>query len=160
MEHLGRGFVNMLMISMPIVLVAAGIGLVVGVLQAVTQIQEQTIAAAPKILGVSLAIMIMGGFFSKILSEYLIESVNLACNVVAKEGDFVLPSEGYISQKNSFFNDEKFYSGLKQSNIDHMMKNPGKVPYSDRKEKLSVTQANKTPVSGPNFVESKKLLGR
>jgi len=104
--------------------------------------------------------MIMGGFFSKILSEYLIESVNLACNVVAKEGDFVLPSEGYISQKNSFFNDEKFYSGLKQSNIDHMMKNPGKVPYSDRKEKLSVTQANKTPVSRPNFVESKKLLGR
>ena len=40
-------------------LVAAGIGLVVGILQAVTQVQEQTIAAAPKILGVFLVIMLL-----------------------------------------------------------------------------------------------------
>ena len=48
MEYMARGFVVMLSISMPCVLVAAGIGLVVGILQAVTQVQEQTIAAAPK----------------------------------------------------------------------------------------------------------------
>ena len=52
MEYMARGFLVMLTISMPCVLVAAGIGLVVGILQAVTQVQEQTIAAAPKILGV------------------------------------------------------------------------------------------------------------
>ncbi len=48
MEYMARGFVTMLMISMPCVLMAALVGLVVGVLQAVTQVQEQTIAAAPK----------------------------------------------------------------------------------------------------------------
>lgn len=47
-EYLARGFLVMLTISMPCVLVAAGVGLVVGILQAVTQVQEQTIAAAPK----------------------------------------------------------------------------------------------------------------
>ena len=47
-EYLARGFMVMLTISMPCVLVAAGIGLVVGILQAVTQVQEQTIAALLK----------------------------------------------------------------------------------------------------------------
>ena len=49
-EYLGKGFMVMLMISMPCVLMAALVGLVVGILQAVTQVQEQTIAAAPKIV--------------------------------------------------------------------------------------------------------------
>ena len=56
-EFLAKGFMTMLTISMPCVLVAAGIGLIVGIIQAVTQVQEQTIAAAPKILGVFLVIL-------------------------------------------------------------------------------------------------------
>ena len=52
-EYLAKGFMVMLSISMPCVLTAAAIGLVVGIIQAVTQVQEQTIAAAPKILFVS-----------------------------------------------------------------------------------------------------------
>ena len=59
MEHLANGFIVMLLITMPLVLTAAAIGLVVGILQAVTSVQEQTIAAAPKILMVFL--MIIGG---------------------------------------------------------------------------------------------------
>ena len=51
-EYVGKGFMIMLAICMPCVLTAAGIGLIIGILQAVTQVQEQTIAAAPKILGV------------------------------------------------------------------------------------------------------------
>ncbi|MCK7485724.1 MAG: flagellar biosynthetic protein FliQ [Bacillus subtilis] len=74
MEHLGKGFVNMLLISMPVVLTAASIGLVVGVLQAVTQVQEQTIAAAPKILGVFLAIMILSGFFHQTIERICFRS--------------------------------------------------------------------------------------
>ena len=46
LEYLAKGFLIMLSISMPCVLCAAGIGLVVGILQAVTQVQEQTIADA------------------------------------------------------------------------------------------------------------------
>ena len=64
-EYLAKGFMVMLAISMPCVLVAAAVGLVVGILQAVTQVQEQTIAAAPKICLVFLSIIILGGFFMK-----------------------------------------------------------------------------------------------
>ena len=42
-EYLAKGFMTMLSISMPCVLTAAAIGLVVGIIQAVTQVQEQTI---------------------------------------------------------------------------------------------------------------------
>ena len=59
-NFLGEGFGVMLSISMPIVLTAAAIGLIIGVLQAVTQIQEQTIVAAPKIFMVFMVI-IFGG---------------------------------------------------------------------------------------------------
>ena len=48
-EFFAKGLITMLMIAMPCVLTAAAVGLVVGILQAVTQVQEQTIAAAPKI---------------------------------------------------------------------------------------------------------------
>lgn len=68
-EYLSKGFITMLTISMPCVLVAAGIGLVVGILQAVTQVQEQTIAAAPKILGVFLVIIIGGFGFIRLLTN-------------------------------------------------------------------------------------------
>ena len=55
-EFLAKGFMVMLAISLPCVLMAALVGLVVGILQAVTQVQEQTIAAAPKIVLVFLTI--------------------------------------------------------------------------------------------------------
>ena len=71
MEHRANGFIVMLMITMPLVLTAAFIGLIVGILQAVTSVQEQTIAAAPKILMVFLMIMILGSFFAKKLTDLL-----------------------------------------------------------------------------------------
>ena len=72
LEYLAKGFLIMLAISMPCVLTAAGIGLVVGILQAVTQVQEQTIAAAPKILGVFLVIIIKIQKFMNLLLLQLI----------------------------------------------------------------------------------------
>ena len=75
MEYMGKGLITMLMISMPCVLVAAGVGLVVGILQAVTQVQEQTIAAAPKILAVFLVLMIMGMGYIKLLTNLLTEGL-------------------------------------------------------------------------------------
>ena len=83
-EYLSKGFVTMLTISMPCVLVAAGIGLIVGILQAVTQVQEQTIAAAPKILGVFLIIVIGGFGFIRILTNLFYEGMALAFNGVTK----------------------------------------------------------------------------
>lgn len=45
----------MLLLSMPILAAALVIGLVVSLLQAVTQVQEQTLSFVPKIIGMGLA---------------------------------------------------------------------------------------------------------
>ena len=95
MEYMARGFVVMLSISMPCVLVAAGIGLVVGILQAVTQVQEQTIAAAPKILAVFMVIVIGGVGFVRILTNLFTDGMALAINVVPKNDSYVLPPDYY-----------------------------------------------------------------
>ena len=44
----------------PMLLVALSVGLLVSVLQAVTQIQEQTLAFVPKLAGVALVLVITG----------------------------------------------------------------------------------------------------
>jgi len=107
MEHLGRGLMLSLLLSLPCVLAAASIGLVVGILQAVTQVQEQTIAAAPKIIGVFLIILIGGGFMMNALSDYVRESFHSAFNEIPGDGLFILPAlrnqtEGQIRARKFF----------------------------------------------------------
>ena len=94
-EYLAKGFMTMLSISMPCVLVAAAIGLVVGIIQAVTQVQEQTISAAPKIFAVFLVIIIGGLGFIKLLTNLFHEGAALAFNGVSKTENYVLPADYY-----------------------------------------------------------------
>lgn len=151
MEHLGKGFLDSLIISMPVVLTAAAIGLVVGILQAVTQVQEQTIAAAPKILGVFLVLMLMGGMFTKILTEYTQESIHLALNVVTKNDDFIQLPE--YSSKYDVENNE-----LPKDKIDDIMRNPGKAPFSNKQSKFTVDHTSKGSPAAPNVVEGNKIF--
>lgn len=92
-EHLGHGLMLSLLLSLPAVLVAAGIGLVVGILQAVTQVQEQTIAAAPKILGVFAILLLGGGIMMTMLENYVRESFQIAFNEIPQDGKFILPPQ-------------------------------------------------------------------
>lgn len=105
MEYMAKGFVTMLSISMPCVLTAASIGLVVGILQAVTQVQEQTIAAAPKILSVFLVIIIGGVGFVKLLSNLFTDGMALAFNVIPKSDSYVLSSDYYKYTKPPFMDE-------------------------------------------------------
>jgi flagellar biosynthesis protein FliQ len=93
LEHLNKGMVLSLLLSFPSVLLAAGIGLIVGILQAVTQVQEQTIAAAPKILGVFLLLIITSGLMLGAITDYIRESVVLAMDEIPQEGPFILPKD-------------------------------------------------------------------
>ena len=77
LEYFTKGLITMLMIAMPCVLTAAAIGLIVGILQAVTQVQEQTIAAAPKIFAVFLVIILLGTGYLKLLSNLFNEGLLL-----------------------------------------------------------------------------------
>ena len=157
-EYLAKGFMVMLSISMPCVLTAAAIGLVVGIIQAVTQVQEQTIAAAPKIFAVFLVIVIGGMGFIKLLTNFFSEGMSLAFNSVPKNDSFVLPADYY--KYTTPFEGEMKDSFKNVPNVKEIMKNPGKVPYIDKQQKLKYDVAPKTPMPKANFVETNKILGR
>ncbi|MDG5470303.1 flagellar biosynthesis protein FliQ [Jeotgalibacillus sp. ET6] len=55
-----RGVYMTLMISLPLMLVALVVGLLVSIFQATTQIQEQTLAFIPKIIAVMVALIFFG----------------------------------------------------------------------------------------------------
>lgn len=159
-EFMSRGFVIMLMISMPCVLTAAGIGLVVGILQAVTQVQEQTIAAAPKILLVFMVIMIFGMGFMKLLTNLFLEGNNLAFNIVPKNDSYVLPADYFkytkpfqIESKNikpDFINSDEKPGELNKS--------INKIPYGVEKEKEKNIKSNRQENPTPNIMEWKQIL--
>jgi len=157
-EYLAKGFMTMLSISMPCVLTAAAIGLVVGIIQAVTQVQEQTIAAAPKIFLVFLVIVIGGLGFIKLLTNLFIEGMNLAFNTVPKEDNFVLPANYY--KYTTPFEKEMQDNFKNVPNMKEALKNPGKVPYIDRQQKIKYQTSPKAPMPKGNFVEINKMLGR
>jgi len=157
-EYLAKGFMTMLSISMPCVLTAAAIGLVVGIIQAVTQVQEQTIAAAPKIFAVFLVIIIGGMGFIKLLTNLFNEGVALAFNTVPKNDSFVLPADYY--KYTTPFDGEMKDKFKNVPTVNEVMKNPGKVPYIDKNQKIKYSPAPKAPMPKGNFVEINKMLGR
>ncbi|MDR3331736.1 MAG: flagellar biosynthetic protein FliQ [Synergistaceae bacterium] len=55
--------------SMPILLVAMGVGLIVGILQTATSIQEQTLSFIPKILAVIFALAVFGPWIFRIVGD-------------------------------------------------------------------------------------------
>lgn len=158
MEYMARGFVVMLVISMPCVLVAALIGLIIGILQAVTQVQEQTIAAAPKILAVFLVLIIGGYGYVKLLTNLTTEGFAMAFNVVPKNDAYVLPADYYKYTRP--FQNEMNDAIDKQTNLrDFMQDSKGK--FSDQeKNRMKYYVAPKSKMPQPNFVEGKKLQGR
>ena len=157
-EYLAKGFLLMLTISMPCVLVAAGIGLVGGILQAVTQVQEQTIAAAPKILGVFLVIVIGGIGFINLLKGFVTDGMAIAFNLVSKNDAYVLPADYY--KYTTPFEKEMTDKFKNQPTMNELMKNPGKVPFIDQQQKTKYLPSPRTPMPKPDFVETNKILGR
>ena len=156
-EYMAKGFMTMLSISMPCVLTAAAIGLVVGIIQAVTQVQEQTIAAAPKIFAVFLVIIIGGLGFIKLLTNLFQEGAAIAFNGISKNDNYVISSDYYHYTK-PFDNEMK--GDINMPGAKEIMRNPGKVPYIDKQKKIKYDPAPKTPMPKANFVETNKILGR
>ena len=60
----------------PVLGLALIVGLIVGILQAVTSIQEQTLTFLPKLLVILLVIALLGGFMFSSLSEYTVALFN------------------------------------------------------------------------------------
>lgn len=153
-EYLGKGFLVMLSISLPCVLMAALVGLVVGVLQAVTSVQEQTIAAAPKIIIVFLTIIILGGFFIKTLTNFVFEGIHIAFQIVPKEENFVLPSD-YFKYTHPF--DSEMQDKINKGSNSALLNN-GAIPWDKKATKHSIyVKSKQTAADGPNFIERMKI---
>jgi len=159
MEYMGKGLLTMLMISMPCVLVAAGVGLVVGILQAVTQVQEQTIAAAPKILAVFLVLMIMGVGYVKLLTNLLQEGFQLAFNQVPAADSYVL-SSNYHKYTRPFDKEFKENNRFNKQEIGDIMRNPGKIPFVDYNSKTKHYPSDRMPNPSPNLIETNAIMNR
>lgn len=59
---LRKGFLTIMVVSAPILVIALGVGLIISILQATTQIQEQTLSFVPKIVAVIFALILFGSF--------------------------------------------------------------------------------------------------
>ncbi len=62
-------------LTLPILVVATVVGGIVAVLQAATQIQEQTLTLLPKVLAVGLALAMFGKFGLTLCAQLLVEAV-------------------------------------------------------------------------------------
>jgi len=60
----------MLLLAMPLLLAALVVGLVVGIFQAATQINESTLSFIPKLIGVAVVLMIGGSWMLQTLVSY------------------------------------------------------------------------------------------
>lgn len=59
-----------LLVSSPLLLVALAIGLLIGVIQAATSINEATLSFIPKLIAMALAIVVFGNWQISVLEDY------------------------------------------------------------------------------------------
>ena len=81
---LTNAITTVIICAAPMLLVAMIIGLVVSIFQATTQINEQTLAFVPKIVGVLLALLLFAGFIFSTVGGFItrlyqsINSINIS----------------------------------------------------------------------------------
>jgi flagellar biosynthetic protein FliQ len=63
------------LLTLPILAIATAVGAAVAILQAATQIQEQTLTLLPKVLAVGLAAALFGRFGLALCEQLLVEAV-------------------------------------------------------------------------------------
>ena len=67
---------TVLLVSAPMLGISLIVGLIVSVIQAVTQIQEATLAFVPKIVAVLLSLVIFGPWILKVMTQFTFDLLN------------------------------------------------------------------------------------
>lgn len=166
MKYMNDGFMLILMLSLPAVLVAAAVGLVVGILQAVTQVQEQTIPAAPKILLVFLLLILGGPLMLQMVEEYTREGLFLGMEVIAHDQDMVLPpNPGFVKRKPTsadrkaaFF--EEVSPGPRGESKLKALKNSSAMSENKSKNGLPTMQPQPSQVNPKHSPGEKQIINR
>ena len=68
-----RALYLIIKVSAPVLLVSLAIGLIVSIIQTITSIQEQTLTLVPKIVGVFVALMLLGHWMLTQMSDFMTE---------------------------------------------------------------------------------------
>lgn len=58
------------LLAMPVLGVALVVGLIIGLVQAITSIQEQTLSFVPKLLAMALVFVLLGSWMTRVLVSY------------------------------------------------------------------------------------------
>jgi flagellar biosynthetic protein FliQ len=61
------------LVAAPVLLASLAVGLVVGVVQAATSINEQTLTFVPKLAAIALVLVLLGGAMMGLISDFLVE---------------------------------------------------------------------------------------
>jgi len=157
LEFFAKGLITMLMIAMPCVLTAAAVGLVVGILQAVTQVQEQTIAAAPKIFSVFLVIIILGSGYLKLLTNLFEEGAVIAFDVVSKNDEFVLPAD-YYNYTKPFWDEMKVDMKKDMTPMARILSNPTNIKDAPSRNHYNYLRNGAKEIPTPNIAEQKRIM--
>ena len=78
-----QGLEILLLIAAPVLLAVLGIGLIVSVFQAATQLNEPTLSFVPKLIVAVVALLIAGPWMVSILVEYLQRTITSIPNAVS-----------------------------------------------------------------------------
>ena len=70
LDVLREGFMIILIVAGPTLAIALVVGLIISIIQAATQLQEQTLSFVPKILAVIGALVVFGNFMLNALIAY------------------------------------------------------------------------------------------
>lgn len=82
LDILRSGFLTIIKVSLPVLGIAMAVGFIISILQAVTQIQEQTLSFVPKIIAVMITLMLFGNFMLNSLVEFTEDLFKLIGNIV------------------------------------------------------------------------------
>jgi len=74
--------IEILLLCAPVLIVGTVVGLIISILQATTQIQDQTISFVPKIVAIMAALIIFGPWMFTLVRTYTIGIFNQIPNMV------------------------------------------------------------------------------
>lgn len=73
LDILRSGIMIAVQLSAPALLLSMGIGILISIIQAATQIHEQTLTFVPKLLAIVAVFLLTGSWMMEILQQYTIE---------------------------------------------------------------------------------------
>ncbi|MCL2775906.1 MAG: flagellar biosynthesis protein FliQ [Oscillospiraceae bacterium] len=73
-DVLRAAFIVAMKLSAPLLLVSLGVGLIISVFQAATQIHEQTLTFVPKLIVIGIILILLAPWMMTVMKEYVIST--------------------------------------------------------------------------------------